>query len=146
MSPTSESETKAIQALIGRTNQLKMYLSFQALGTQILTPFSYGNEEAKNHRQLMDLGYNISAAIRKINQTGYLVANAFRLLPRPENGTSTDYAFGSKKASAALIIKLPRGGLKGYDVPEEHLDYILPEAWAGFLQLITNVVNKDIQL
>lgn len=138
----SEAETQAIQNLIKKyQSQIKMYLSLQSFGNQILTPYNYAVEDYQGQRELTRLGYRVAEAIRKINRTTYRVGVGARLLASPEFGTSSDYAFGAAKIPAAFTIKLPRGGETGYDVPEDKLDGILTETFVGFLEIVTALVN-----
>lgn len=139
----SEAETQAIQNLINKyQSQIKIYLSLQSFGTQILTPYNYAVESYRGQREITRIAYRIANAIRKINRTYYRVGQGARLLPSPESGTSSDYAFGFAKIPVAVTVKLPRGGETGYEVPEEALDGILTESFVGFLELVTAFAGK----
>lgn len=113
-----------------------MYLSLQAFGNQILTPYSYARVNYPENRRLQILGYNVAAAIRRTYGRWYQVGQGARLLRSPEFGTSTDYAFGAAKIPAAFTIKLPRGGPSGFEVPANQLDRILSETFPGFLDFV----------
>lgn len=136
----SEAETKAIQGLIEEYSEnIKMYLSLQSFGQQILVPYNYAPEVGENHNELISLSEEVAKTIHSFNGRTYTYGTGARLLESPEHGTSSDYAYGARKVPLAFTLKLPAGEKSGYEVTEEQLDGILTETWFGFLKFAQHV-------
>lgn len=143
-SAASEAETKGIQELLEKHDgRISMYLSLQAFGQQILTPFNYAPEVGQNHQELISLGEEVAKKIHSYNDRTYTYGAGGRLLENPEHGTSSDYAYGAKNVPLAFTIKLPGGGENGYEVSEDQLDGILTETWFGFLEFVEYVEKPN---
>ena len=82
-------------------------------------------------RLLLGWGYLVANRIFRVNRTRYQVAIGGNI--SPESGTSSDYAFDKYQLPVAYTIKLPSGGVSGYEVPASRLDAILSETFEGFL-------------
>lgn len=139
----SEVEVQAVQNLITKfQSQIKLYLSLQTFGQQILYPYNF-NRYVRDRRavQLLSFGLKIADKIRSVHGRRYRVGKGAWLMSNPESGTSSDYAYGAKKIPYAFTVKLPSGGSSGYEVPESKLDEILSESFEGFL-LSARLVSK----
>lgn len=120
-----------------------MYVSLQAHGQQILTPFNYAPIVGDNHEEHMQLCKDVADRIESFYGTEYTYGPGGELLENPERGTSSDYAHGHQHVPLAFTIKLPGGGENGYDVPESDLDHILTETWFGFLKFIEHASLEE---
>lgn len=65
-------------------------------------------------------------------------------LSKPENGTSSDYAYGDMKIPLAFTVKLPAGKEKPYEIPESELSDILTETFYGFLVFAEHVAKPKL--
>jgi murein tripeptide amidase MpaA len=141
----SEAETQAIQQILDAfEGKIAMYISLQAHGQQILTPYNYAPVNGDNHRESMMLASKVARKIKEFNDREYKFGPGGRLLETPERGTSSDYAHGVKNVPLAFTVKLPAGGDSGYEVPEDQLDSILTESWFGFLEFVNHINTEDI--
>ena len=134
VSASSEPETMAIETLVEKyRSRTKMYLSLQAYGQQILTPYNYANVVGSNQQELLSLAKKMAKEIESINGRKYSYGVGAKL-SQPENGTSSDYAYGKKKIPLTFTVRLPAGPKKKpYEVPESDLTDILTESFYGFL-------------
>lgn len=116
-----------------------MYLSIQAFGQFIMTPYNHVPAGGFNFFELQNLGRRVSSAIQSVNSRVYQVGTGGGLAGT-EPGTPSDFAF-SRGINLSFTWRLPRGGTTGFDVPEREISGIVAETFVGFLEFANHVAG-----
>lgn len=126
----SEEETKAMEKLLtAYEGKVKMYLSVQANGPQILIPYNYIAVGSSSQSQLMSLAGQAATVMENVNGRAYRVGVA-GTVHGLESGTSLDYAYESRRIQLSFILRLPS---TGNSIAGNQLPSYLTEAFKGFL-------------
>lgn len=114
-------------------SQVKMYLSLQVGGPEILYPYNYLELVAPNSDQLITLANQVAAVIyAQPSKRTYKVGSG-GMTRGLTTGTSLDYAFVSKNIHLSYDFMLPSGGENTWNVPETQISEIVSETFQGFL-------------
>lgn len=129
--PFSEVESQNIANFVAKyKNNVKLYLTFHSYGQYILYPWGYDGVFPDNKAELDQLGRKAAAAIATIYGTEYTVGSSATAL-YPAAGGSDDWCMGVAGVPLTYTIELPGGGYWGFDLPEEEIEGVCSETWAG---------------
>lgn len=117
---------------IGRVS---LYISLQAFGEQVLTPFNFNTNAGGNTAIINDLANRFANAVNAANPARNYQVGIGGSLRGIQHGTSTDYAIGGRGIPKALTILLPRGGASGYEVAAIDIQSIAGETFIGLEQI-----------
>lgn len=111
-----------------------MYISLQAFGELIVTPFSNDNIGGGDQVAMTNVANRIRNAIHGRNSArNYQVGIAGGLRPA-EFGTVTDFALSQLRIPYVFTIFLPAGGVTGFDPPTTQIAPIASETFYGLLE------------
>ncbi len=114
--------------------RIQIYVSLQAFGEQILTPFSSGAIGGGNQGAMFGLGNRVSTAIRARNPARNYIVGIAGSVRAPEFGTVTDYALNGARIPYVFTIRLPAGGASGFEPPTTAISGIGSETFYGLLE------------
>lgn len=117
------------------TGRVRTFVSLEAFGEQILTPFSHAAIGGGNQPTLVNLANRIADAIRAQNPLRNYHIGIAGLLRAPESGTAIDNALMETRAEFVYAIRLPAGGPTGFDPPTTAIRGIANETLPGLLEL-----------
>ncbi|XP_057375605.1 carboxypeptidase B-like [Daphnia carinata] len=113
----SESETLAMSNfVIGKSNQIKLYLTFHSFGQTILVPYGYDVVYPPDYNDLLALANNAASKFVKYQ---YDVGNSAEML-YPVAGSSDDWA-KSIGIKYSYTIELPDTGIDGFTLPASEI-------------------------
>lgn len=115
--------------------RVTMYVSLQAFGEQIVTPFSSENVGGGNQAAMMAVANRVRNVIQGRNPSRNYVTGIAGSLRAPEFGTVTDFALSQVRVPYVFTIFLPAGGSTGFDPPTTQIAGIGSETFYGLLEL-----------
>lgn len=122
--------------------RITMYVSLQAFGELILTPFSSDNVGGGDQAAMLNVANRVRAAIQARNPVrNYSVGIAGGLRPA-EFGTVTDFALSQVRVPYVFSIFLPAGGVTGFDPPTTQIAPIGSETFYGLLELAVYLIGQ----
>jgi hypothetical protein len=117
------------------SGRITAYVSLQAFGEQILTPFSSENVGGGDQVAILNVANRIANAIRLRNPARNYVTGIGGALRTPQFGTVTDYALGQVRVPYVFTIMLPSGGASGFEPPTTQISSIGSETFYGLLEI-----------
>lgn len=125
-----------------RYSDTRLYLSLQAFGQQITIPYNYFPVGSQNQASLLSLGNLAADAIRSAPAQRSYAVGVGGILRGLESGTSTDYAYETRRVPLTYAMHLPSGGSNGWDAPAAQMSAILSETFQGFLVFARHVASS----
>lgn len=102
----SEPEAAALAELAAGLSPLVAHVDVHAYGQLVLSPWSFGLDEAPDDAQLLDLGETMATAMAAVEGSDYLPIPAAELYPA--SGTLPDYTYGTLGARAFTFELRPQ--------------------------------------
>lgn len=132
--PESEPEIKAIKTLMDDPDRhFRAQLDYHNFSQLVLYPWGYQLFPTPDEEHLSALGAKIVSEIFNAERKIYRARRAIDLYST--TGSSVDYAYGANSVAAPFIVEMrPLNG--GFDIPENQIDSVNREHWAGALYLM----------
>uniref|UniRef100_A0A667Z2X4 Carboxypeptidase O-like n=1 Tax=Myripristis murdjan TaxID=586833 RepID=A0A667Z2X4_9TELE len=140
-SPVSEPEAKAVTDFVGsRLNQILCFLTIHSSGQLILLPYGHPEISAPNYDELVAVGKEAAAEMKKVHGMDYTVGTSPQVLYK-NSGSSRDWA-RLVGIPFSYTFELRDKGEFGHLLPEDQIQPACEEAYAGALSIITFVHDK----
>lgn len=122
--------------------RITMFISLQAFGEIIATPFSSDNVGGGDQAAMINVANRIRSAIQGRNAArNYVVGIAGGLRPA-EFGTVTDFALSQVRVPYVYTIFLPAGGATGFDPPTTQIAPIGSETFYGLIETAYYLIGQ----
>ncbi|XP_026152237.1 carboxypeptidase O-like [Mastacembelus armatus] len=140
-SPGSEPEAKAVMDFVGSmVNQLLCFLTIHSAGQLILLPYGHPEVSAPNYIELVSVGKEAAAEMKKVHGMNYTVGTSPQIL-YPNSGSSRDWA-RLMGIPFSYTFELRDKGEFSHLLPEDQIQPACEEAYIGALSIITYVHDK----
>jgi hypothetical protein len=130
----SEPEIKALKTLMDDPDRkFRAQLDYHNFSQLVLYPWGYKPFPTPDEDHLAALGAKMVSEIFSVDRKIYKARRAIELYST--TGSSVDYAYGANQVAAPFIIEMrPFNGL--FNVPENQIDAVNRENWAGALYVM----------
>lgn len=129
--PESELEVRAIKSLINDpARRFRLQLDYHNYSQLILYPYSFQRPGPPDLSTLAGLAKQMSDEIKKVSGKVYRSQSGHELYT--STGTASDYSYGVSQVAAPFVVEM-RPDCCSFNVPEEQVDEINRENWAGAL-------------
>lgn len=134
LEPDSEQEIRAIKSLLDDpARRFRAQLDYHNFQQLILYPYSYQRFAAPDAETLATLAQKMSDEIRKVDTRFYRPQSGYELYT--STGTATDYSYSVAQVAAPFVVEM-RPVCCNFNVPENQIDMINQENWAGALVML----------
>lgn len=132
--PESEPEIKAIKTLMNDPDRkFRAQLDYHNFSQLVLYPWGYKPFPTPDEEHLSVLASQMVSEIFNVDRKIYRARRAIELYST--TGSSLDYAYGANQVAAPFIVEMrPFNGT--FNVPENQIDAVNREHWAGALHLM----------
>ncbi|KAG7264746.1 hypothetical protein CRUP_009068 [Coryphaenoides rupestris] len=139
--PESEPESGAVAGFLRRhKNSVKLYVSIHSYSQMLLFPYSYTQELAANHNDLLEMAKEASYKIRRYYRNNYKYgAGAKTIYLAPGGSDDWAYNLGIKYS---FTFELQDQGIYGFLLPPSLIPKACNEALIAFKTIALRVIEK----